>query len=70
MGMIRIDINGSFAPGGMAGSRSFGAMKSGHAAALGEAIAHLASLMPQAVALDHSLHADDAYPTDRFGLPA
>lgn len=68
MGQIGIDVNGSF-PAEMRKRVLFGAMESGHAAAIGEAIDYLASLLPSAIKQDHALHADNAYPNDRFGLP-
>lgn len=67
MGQIGIDINGSF-PAAMRKRVAFGAMESGHAAALGEAIAYLSSLLPSAIRQDHALHDEGAFPRDNFGL--
>jgi hypothetical protein len=65
MGVITVSINGSF-DRSMRGAKSFGAMESGHAAAIGDAIAYLASLLPEAIRQDHQLHAEGATPKDGF----
>jgi hypothetical protein len=71
MGEIRIDVHGSFATtrARMTRSRTFEATTFGYAAALGEAIAYLTSLLPPAIELDHALQAEGARPTKGFGLP-
>ena len=68
MGVINLSIAGSFRRD-MQGTKQFSAMESGHAAALGEAIDYLASLLPAAIAQDHALQAEGAFPNDRFKLP-
>lgn len=65
MGMIRIQIVGSFDPHV---DQSFSAMEHGHAAAVAEAIAFLAKVaLPQAIAQDHALQAQGHAPSDGFG---
>ncbi len=65
MGMIRIDVAGSF--GRKNGSKQFSAMKNGHADAVAQAIEYLSSnLLPYATALDHQLHDEGEKPSDGF----
>lgn len=65
MGMIRIIVSGSF---DNPDTREFSAMKAGHAAALGEAIKYLTSLLPDAIHNDHQCQFDNEFPEDRFGI--
>jgi hypothetical protein len=65
MGMIRITVGGSF---NNPNTMEFSAMKAGHAAALGEAIKYLASLLPDAIHNDHLCQFDNEYPEDKFGI--
>ncbi len=66
MGVLRIDINGSFGND----SQSFAALRGGHADAIGRAIEYLSGeLMPKAIRQDHKLHDDGERPPERdFGL--
>lgn len=65
MGMIRIELLGSFQPSARG---SFSAMKHGHAAAVADAIQWLsAEVLPQAIAKDHQLHTEGASPQEGFG---
>lgn len=59
MGMILIDVRGSFPETGIHRET---ALEGGHAAAIGRAIAHLTTMLPAAVARDHSLHSEGIYP--------
>lgn len=66
MGMVSISIAGSF--GRMNGSRSFSAMKHGHADAVAQAIEYLSrEVLPAAIALDHKLHENGDKPAVGFG---
>lgn len=68
MGVIRIDVEGSFKP---RVGKMFSAMKHGHAAAVSEAIAWLSGeVLPAAIAQDHELHAEQQFPEARFGKDA
>jgi len=65
VGQITITIAGSF--GRKNGSRSFSAMKNGHADAVAQAIEYLASdVLPFSTALDHDLHTGGDQPADGF----
>lgn len=67
MGMIRVDLAGSFPRQ----TKTFSAMKSGHAKAVADVIAWLSNeVLPQAIQQDHRLQFEGAYPEDRFGLGA
>lgn len=64
MGVLRVDLSGSFPTR----SKTFGAMAHGHAAAVAEAIAWLATdILPDAIAQDHKLHSEGATPNKGFG---
>lgn len=64
MGQIRIELMGSF---GRARSKTFSAMTKGHASAIAEAIAYLATEeMPLAVVNDHQCHNDGEAPAQGF----
>lgn len=64
MGMIRISVDGSF---GKPVEKTFSAMTNGHADCVAQAIEYLAGdLLPEATALDHELHADNAHPEQGF----
>ena len=65
MGYINVQVGGSF-DNSICGTRQFDAMESGHAVAVGEAIAWLASLLPEAVRHDHQLHSEGVTPRDGF----
>ena len=63
MGMINVATTGSFPTR----SKTLSAMEHGHANAVAEAIKWLAEeVMPDAIALDHSLQSDGAYPSKGF----
>ena len=65
MGMIRIEIVGSFSRGGTA---NFPAQHHGHADAVARAIAYLSgTVLPLAIKQDHELHDEDARPDFGFG---
>ena len=65
MGMIRIEVAGSF--GTRNETRTFSAIKNGHADAVAQAIEFLAGeLLPFATALDHKLHNENCQPNDGF----
>lgn len=65
MGMIQITVAGSF--GRKNGSKTFSAMKHGHADAVAQAITYLAGeLLPAATALDHELHEQKESPSNGF----
>ena len=65
MGMIQISVQGSF--GRKNGSKTFSAMKHGHADAVAQAIEYLSKeLLPFATALDHQLHTEGASPNKGF----
>ena len=65
MGYVNIEVAGSF-DRSMRGRRQFGAMESGHAAAIGAAIEYLALLLPEAIRQDHQLQSEGATPRDGF----
>ncbi len=71
MGYVNIQIGGSLlhAKPRPETNKQFPAMELGHAAAITDAIAYLASLLPAQIALDHALHAEGAEPALGFGLP-
>lgn len=63
MGMIKIDVTGSF----KRESRDFSAMTHGHAHAVAEAIKFLAEkVLPEAIANDHECHDDGLKPSRGF----
>lgn len=65
MGMIVIDVRGSFPSCGVHNET---ALEGGHAAALGRAIAHLTAMLPAAIARDHELHTSgDTPPNAKWG---
>jgi hypothetical protein len=65
MGMITVNVAGSF--GKKNGSKTFSAIKNGHADAVAQAIEFLAGeLLPFATALDHQIHAEGDKPQDGF----
>jgi hypothetical protein len=65
MGQIRIDIVGSFKPNT---GKTFSAMTGGHADAVAQAIEWLAAeVLPAAIAHDHGLQAENAFPELGFG---
>lgn len=74
MGYVRVSLGGSF--GTMRGredpapfAAEFAAIDLGHAWAIGEAIAYLAEMLPEAIELDHRLHGEGALPrSGGFGL--
>jgi len=59
MGQITIQTKGSF-PNPQVHRDT--ALEGGHAAAIGRAIEYLATLLPDAIALDHELHDQDNRP--------
>lgn len=64
MGQIDVTIAGSFGP---RKSKSFSAMKKGHAHAVAEVIAWLSTeVLPDAIANDHDCHTEGAKPSDGF----
>lgn len=66
MGMISIDIRGSF---GAPKAEKFSAMEGGHAFALTRAIQFLLSQMQEAIMRDHQLHAEgEKPPKSDFGM--
>lgn len=66
MGMISIKTWGSFP----ARDKAFGAMASGHAHAVAEAIRFLAEeVLPEAIERDHRLHGRGAFPTHGYDRP-
>ncbi|KKL56885.1 hypothetical protein LCGC14_2240970 [marine sediment metagenome] len=59
MGILRIDMNGSFGTS----SKTFSAMDGGHADAVARAIEYLSSMvLPIAIQTDHSLHDNGEMP--------
>lgn len=65
MGILRINVKGSFTPNQI---KEFSAMRNGHAAAVGEAIKWLASeVLPTAIRRDHELQEEKCYPEGPFG---
>jgi hypothetical protein len=65
MGQLRIFMTGSFKPNH---DKTFSAMHGGHAQAIAEAIEFLSSVvLPEAIQLDHKLHADGHAPNVGFG---
>lgn len=67
MGMLNIETGGSFPTH----RKSFGAMDSGHAHAVAEAIAWLSEeVLPEAIERDHKLHEEGAKPRLGFDRPA
>lgn len=63
MGMIRIEVGGSF--GAM--SRTFSAMDTGHADAVAQAIEWLSrDVLPAAIRNDHTCHSDNQLPRKGF----
>lgn len=67
MGMITIEIAGSFVKGQLSGLRRFSAIKNGHAHAVAEAIEWLsAQVLPNAIAQDHKLQANGEFPLEGF----
>ena len=71
MGMIRIELAGSFIPG-IYGEHEmyFPAGERGHAVAVASAIDYLAKLLPHATKHDHDLQAKGTYPAHGFGSDA
>ena len=66
MGMVRIELVGSFSP---QQSKAFSAMSYGHAAAIAEAIAWLSDeCLPWAIKQDHELQAKGIEPEHGFGI--
>ena len=67
MGMIRIEVAGSF---DTKSAKQFGAIKHGHAHAVAQAIQWLSSeILPAAIAQDHALQAAGAKPKVGFSKP-
>jgi hypothetical protein len=65
MGMIRIEVGGSFEHD----EKTFSARYGGHAQAVAEAIEWLSSsILPAAIKNDHKCQADREYPENNFGL--
>ena len=65
MGMIRVEITGSFKPCRV---KTVSAQKNGHAAAVAEIIAWLSSdVLPKAIRQDHDLHEEGFKPDGPFG---
>lgn len=65
MGMIRIQVLGSFNPNT---EKKFSAMSKGHAQAVADAIKYLSEeVLPNAISNDHECHRDGEFPTDGFG---
>lgn len=65
MGMIRIEVAGSFLPNC---TRSFSAMEHGHADAVAQAIEWLSSnVLPRAIRRDHDLQEKGGKPFGPFG---
>ena len=65
MGMIRIEVVGSFSPNRHA---EFTALQTGHADAVAPAIEWLAGeVLPEAIRQDHRLQNDGDYPENGFG---
>ena len=64
MGMVSVDITGSF---GNKGKVHFSAEEGGHAYALTRAIAYLVTQMAGAIVKDHELHDAGDYPQTAFG---
>lgn len=65
MGMIRIEVAGSF--GQKNGVKTFTAINHGHADAVAQAIEFLAGdLLPFSTALDHRLHENGDRPNEGF----
>ena len=63
MGMLTVDTRGSFGHT----SKTFSAMKHGHAQAVAEAIAFLSQVvLPEAIANDHRCHDDGSKPSGGF----
>lgn len=69
MGIVRIELLGSFwANDDGSRLRSFSASDHGHADAIAQAIAYLASeALPNAIRLDHELHGRGEFPDGPFG---
>ena len=66
MGMVRIEIKGSF---GSPLTATFSAMKGGHAFAITQAIETLVRELPNAIRVDHALHEDGHHPPEAdFGI--
>lgn len=66
MGMITVTVQGSFGKNNQ--TRQFSAMKSGHAAAIADAISFLSGeLLPDAISLDHQLANEGESPSEGFG---
>lgn len=64
MGMIRIEMRGSFG----VRSKEFSAMEHGHADAVAQAIEWLSGdVLPLAIRTDHQLHERDEKPSGPFG---
>lgn len=64
MGMIRIEVAGSF---DREPAQAFSAEANGHAAAVAEAIRWLAgTVLPKAIANDHRCHTDGVAPSNGF----
>lgn len=63
MGMIKIEISGSF--GGLT-KKEFSAFKNGHAHCVHNAIMYLNEVMEDAINLDHNLHDKGEKPEDGF----
>ncbi len=67
MGVIRINIGGSFKSCSICPTKEFSAMEHGHAQAVADAITFLSrEILPKAVALDHSLHSEGKHPERGF----
>lgn len=65
MGVINISLSGSF---GYTPTKTFSAMKVGHAQAIADAIKYLIEVeMPKAIKNDHECHRDGIQPSDGFG---
>lgn len=65
MGMIHIEVMGSFKPNE---SKSFSAQNHGHAQAVADAIEWLSNVvLPRAIRNDHECHAEGIHPNKKFG---
>ena len=65
MGMLTITVNGSF---GCPRTKTFSAMKVGHAGAVAEALKYLTEIeLPVAIHNDHKCQRDGIEPSEGFG---
>ena len=67
MGMIRVELGGSFSKYSP-GSVAFSAMQHGHARAVADVIRWLSEdILPKAIKHDHQLHSEGVSPDEGFG---